>query len=1017
MNNKILVGAGVSLLLGLTLVESVAGNHAPNQVGARNRVWTQGVTGDPNSTVAIFDTGVDVNHQALGPYYGNGDWSGKTVFWYHAGGNEASDDTTSFGPGHGTHAAGIIAGSGFGAVDAEGRVVNTNAYTSGLNGEYPEQTAMHVNKLGTIRIEYTFNSDKGHVNYLELRHGNKELTYDMSDGRKVVGGTTTVARLDSLTGTSELNKKDTAEELAEINWNVLEYEITSPDQFGTYHVVTNRTIEDSGMFGGKMHFVYVGHWPIEINSDGTDPQDGRLYYTGMAPDTKLFAVKATSASEFKSNIGNLWSELAEYHTVVVNLSAGGSSLSDSDSIWSKLEGMGAIGVTAAGNETATSGLVAPATLDGTVAVGGVTPAETIAWYVTSGPELDILAPGGSNMTGGGIISAHNGGGNFNMAGSAWGYDYITNDGMGMQGTSMATPSASGVFALVYDALGGWNNYVANDNFSLVDNVLSKREKARHVKRLVFMTATELNTKREQTKLGFSNIENYYPVLNRGYDPAQDAASQNYGKDNNEGYGRINADAAVDAVLHGLQPGESASLSLVSSLATWTSTQIDVYGAYDGEYILEKAQQAKAFARHINVTQAEISSVYAGGDANFSLNVPNYADFDLFIYQPTTGPHGQPLLLARSVNSGNGVDENIIFQPTVAGQYYLVVKAVSGEGNATLDFNGEPCSDCAPEPVGPNSGFSVAITDLSIDLTDSSSDSDGYINAWLWDFGDSNTSTEQNPLYTYSTAGVFSVSLTVTDNDGLTSVSTQSVTVSDSGGNPDPDPDPTPGDDELVNAQAKTGISVESKASVVFYIDVPENSDSLIFDLVGDNGDADLYVQFGSEVTKNNYTKRSTSFNSEEDITISSPQAGRWYVMVYGYKASDNLSLTASYPVSAPPSTGPKYENTTDYSIGTSADTRVTSDIDVDLSGDAGTVTVNVEIDHTYIGDLELNLITPDGARHLLRSRTGGSSNDIYESYSVSLGSLGSYGTWTLELTDHATGDGGKINSWSVQFQD
>ena len=67
MKNQLFVGIGLACLLGLTAADSYAGNHAPNQVGARNRVWTQGVTGDPNSTVAIFDTGVDVNHQALGP--------------------------------------------------------------------------------------------------------------------------------------------------------------------------------------------------------------------------------------------------------------------------------------------------------------------------------------------------------------------------------------------------------------------------------------------------------------------------------------------------------------------------------------------------------------------------------------------------------------------------------------------------------------------------------------------------------------------------------------------------------------------------------------------------------------------------------------------------------------------------------------------------------------------------------------------------------------------------------------
>lgn len=1008
MFKKSIISTTIVCMLGLMALEAIAGNHTTKQTGARNRVWTQGITGDANSTVAIFDTGIDVNHQALGPYYGNGDWRGKTVFWYHHGGDQPGDDHTSFGPGHGSHAAGIIAGSGFGAVDSQGRVVNTNAYTSGLNGEYPEQTAIVVDQIGTIRIEYAFNSDKGDVTYLELRKGNKELTYDLSDGRTVVGDTVTVGRINDPIGTPKLNAKDTEVELDDIQWNVLEYTVTDPAQFGTYHVITKRIIESSGMFSPKMHFVYVARWPANINVDGTDPADNLPYYMGMAPDTKLFAVKATSASEFETTLNELWTELSTYHTVVVNLSAGSSSLSDSGPIWSELEAMGITGINAAGNETGTAGIVAPANLPGTVAVGGLTSAETIPWYVNSGPELDILAPGGSNMTGGGVISVHNSQGNFNMAGSAWGYDYVTNDGMGMQGTSMAAPSAAGVFALVYDALGGWDNFVNNDNFAVAGTLLDKRAKVRHVKRLVFMSATELNTKREQTKLSFSNISDYYPVLNRGYDPDLDVVSQNYGKDNNEGYGRVNVDAAVDAVLHGIAPSESVNLALVSSQATWTSTDLTPLGMYSGEYRLEKAQQPKAFARHINVTEAQLSTVYGSGDAHLVLDVPAGADFDLFIYQPATGPNGQPLLLSRSVNAGSGVNEMVSFQPDVAGQYYVVVKAVSGEGSATLTFNAEPCSDCEPDPVAPTAQFTAVSRELTVDFTDTSVDSDGRIIAWSWDFGDGNTSTQQDPSHTYGLDGSYNVRLTVTDNDALTSSSTQIVQVSS-------DDNSQPNDGELINGVATEGIEVGDQASLIYYIDVVENALPLSLVLDGNNGDADLYVKYGSEPTTSDYDRKSTSFDSTEDISIGSPQAGRYYVLVYGYNASTDLTLTATYAVDEPVD-GPRYVNPTPMEIGTQADIVIISEINVTHTGDIGRVEVAVDISHTYIGDLELNLIAPDGSKHLLRARSGGSANDIVESYSVNLGTLDAYGVWILEVRDHASRDGGQLNNWYLQFQ-
>jgi len=47
--------------------------------------------------------------------------------------------------------------------------------------------------------------------------------------------------------------------------------------------------------------------------------------------------------------------------------------------------------------------------------------------------------------------------------------------------------------------------------------------------------------------------------------------------------------------------------------------------------------------------------------------------------------------------------------------------------------------------------------LDIQFTDQST---GSITSWLWDFGDEATSTEQNPLHTYTSAGVYTVSLTV-----------------------------------------------------------------------------------------------------------------------------------------------------------------------------------------------------------------------------------------------------------------
>jgi PKD repeat protein len=55
-----------------------------------------------------------------------------------------------------------------------------------------------------------------------------------------------------------------------------------------------------------------------------------------------------------------------------------------------------------------------------------------------------------------------------------------------------------------------------------------------------------------------------------------------------------------------------------------------------------------------------------------------------------------------------------------------------------------------------------------------SDADGTIVSYSWDFGDGDTSTNQNPTHAYDQEGSYVVTLTVTDDDGLTDTTTASI---------------------------------------------------------------------------------------------------------------------------------------------------------------------------------------------------------------------------------------------------
>jgi PKD repeat protein len=77
---------------------------------------------------------------------------------------------------------------------------------------------------------------------------------------------------------------------------------------------------------------------------------------------------------------------------------------------------------------------------------------------------------------------------------------------------------------------------------------------------------------------------------------------------------------------------------------------------------------------------------------------------------------------------------------------------------------------------PTAAFASSCSGLTCALTSSSSDPDGSISAYSWNFGDGGTSTAQNPSHTYPAAGTYAVTLTVTDNQGATNSVSHSVTV-------------------------------------------------------------------------------------------------------------------------------------------------------------------------------------------------------------------------------------------------
>ena len=136
------------------------------------------------------------------------------------------------------------------------------------------------------------------------------------------------------------------------------------------------------------------------------------------------------------------------------------------------------------------------------------------------------------------------------------------------------------------------------------------------------------------------------------------------------------------------------------------------------------------------------------------------------------------------NSGTGSAPTHTYQ---SDGTFTVALTVTDNGGATHTASTTATITPAPIPPGANAGgpySSVVGSVISFDGT-SSSDADGTIVSYTWNFGDGGVASGPSPTHSYSVDGNFAVTLTVTDNDGLTGSDSTTATINPAGGNTPP----------------------------------------------------------------------------------------------------------------------------------------------------------------------------------------------------------------------------------------
>jgi PKD repeat protein len=220
--------------------------------------------------------------------------------------------------------------------------------------------------------------------------------------------------------------------------------------------------------------------------------------------------------------------------------------------------------------------------------------------------------------------------------------------------------------------------------------------------------------------------------------------------------------------------------------------------------------------------------------------------------------------------------------SVVGSPVLVDDTVDWRGRSLFLWNGEPAGGGVNQ--APTAVIAVSCVGLTCTFDGSgSSDADGSVESYAWNFGDGGSSDAVSPSHVYASEGEYTVTLTVTDNVGATGTAQQTVTVA-----PVPNQAPT-----AVIAVSCVGLTCTFDGSGSSDADGSVESYAWNF---GDGGSSDAVSPSHVYASEGEYTVTLTvtdnvgaTGTAQQTVTVSEPPVGG--VVTFRASASSNANTT------------------------------------------------------------------------------------------------------------------------------
>lgn len=596
-------------------------NYATIQTQAVNSTWFQnGFKGDTNCSIAVLDSGVAATHPFFPDGYEATNFDGNIIDWEDFV-NE-SNPILSDNNGHGTFISSVIAGTGKEPYNS------SNPVRVYLRGNYSHSDLFEggYTNPGNFSIKiFTFNVSK------KNSHIFINTSWDLQE-----------SGIDKfwIELYKDQERVNSSQNQSENQYFTINHTV-GKDDAGIYdlYIKYHKELLEIPSFSYNLSINYFSEFFVKNFS----------YFSGIANSSKIVSYRIINGtgigytSDLIEALKYVYLNRTNLHIVSVCLSVGslGDQLKAVSRVINDVTENGTLIIIAAGNYgiqgTDIDSINRLALNKNTIVVGAINDRDQVTSYSSMGINMgggiikpDIVAPGGSIIEESRLII---------------GADALTNETTAGYGTSIATAIVSAAVNILIEAKWGtWTEWIKNPDLSQWVKV---------IKATLLMTASETNMERENDPKTIIDESNYSPSVYIGTSGTL--------KDTHEGYGRLNIQAAIDALTKRMNVDQEIIGNLTSSQ--------------------ENPLESHVFARRINLTTNNQYLFNLTEVRNLGVFEPT--DFDMFLYSNNTDAYGEPLLLASSQKFLSDLDYFYFIPKENETECIITIKALTGASGFKL----------------------------------------------------------------------------------------------------------------------------------------------------------------------------------------------------------------------------------------------------------------------------------------------------------------------------------------------